>query len=418
MEISFINLSPMNKKNLLLLNATANTGSTGRISEEIGLLAQSQGYEVRFAYGRRAVNSKLPLIKIGNKWDERWHGLESRLLDAHGFASRSATKELIQELEVWKPDIVNIHNLHGYYINAEILFAYLKKHQIPVVWTFHDCWSFTGHCSHFERYNCMKWQTECHHCPNRRGYPDSWFVDNSRSNFRKKKEIFNGLDKMTIVTPSQWLANYVSKSFLKDYPRELIYNGVDLDIFKPFKNLESVRSKYGLDDKPVILGVANTWKKRRALGDFIKLNQLINSKYQILLVGMSEKEAVDLPKRIKAIPRTENVQELAALYSMASVFLNPTYIDNFPTTNVEALACGTPVLTYRTGGSPEAIDSETGIVVQQADIMGLKAAVEMIINNGKEHYQTACRNRAEKLYKKEERYQDYMELFNSFTQIK
>ena len=401
---------------LLLLNATANTGSTGRIAEEIGLLAQQEGYEVRFAYGRKAVNSKLPLIRIGNKWDMRWHGLKSRMWDAHGFGSRLATKAFIKELEAWKPDIVNIHNLHGYYINIELLFDYLKRVQIPVVWTFHDCWPFTGHCAHFERVGCERWKTECHTCPNRKGYPASLFMDRSTQNFRIKKEFFNGLNNLIIVTPSQWLANHVANSFLSQYPVKLIHNGVDINIFKPVDNSESIRNKYGLSDKSIVLGVANTWKKRKALQDFIALSEILDKDIQIVLVGMTTEQASELPPNIKAIARTENQQELAALYSAAAVFVNPTYVDNFPTTNIEALACGTPVVTYRTGGSPEAIDAETGIVVEKGDADSLKVAVEIVVDKGKAAFSENCRRRAVTLYNKTERYKDYVNIYNSVLQ--
>ena len=401
---------------LLLLNASANTGSTGRIAEEIGLLAQQSGYEVRFAYGRKAVNSKLSLIKIGNKWDMRLHGLKSRMWDAHGFGSKRATMALIKELEVWKPDIVNIHNLHGYYINIELLFDYLKGVQVPVVWTFHDCWPFTGHCSHFERVGCDRWKTECYACPNRKGYPASLLVDRSTQNFRLKKEIFNGIDNLTIVAPSQWLANHVANSFLSQYPVKLIHNGVDLNIFKPVDNSESIRNKYGLSDKSIVLGVANTWRKRKALQDFIALSEILDKDIQIVLVGMTTEQASELPPNIKAIARTENQQELAALYSAAAVFVNPTYVDNFPTTNIEALACGTPVVTYRTGGSPEAIDAETGIVVEKGDADSLKVAVEIVVDKGKAAFSENCRRRAVTLYNKTERYKDYVNIYNSVLQ--
>ncbi len=393
---------------LLLLNASANTGSTGRIAEEIGLLAQQSGYEVRFAYGRKAVNSRLPLIKIGNQWDMRLHGVVSRLWDAHGFASRRATKALIKELEAWKPDIVNIHNLHGYYINIELLFEYLKRVQIPVVWTFHDCWPFTGHCSYFDRYDCRKWETECHHCPNRKGYPESWFFDRSKTNFRLKKDIFNGLENLTIVTPSAWLANHVSRSFLKNYPVKVIHNGVDMKVFHPQINSEIAR-KYGIENKTFVLGVASIWDRRKGLDDFIGLRKLLAADIQIVLVGLTADQAKDLPANIKAISRTENQQELAALYSAASVFVNPTYVDNFPTTNIESLACGTPVITYSTGGSPEAVDAETGIIVEKGDVEGLKEAIENVVMNGKLHYSEKCRDRAVRFFDKEERYREYLE---------
>ena len=402
---------------LLLLNATANTGSTGRIAEDIGLLAQQNGYDVRFAYGRTAVNSKLPLIKIGNKWDIRMHGVKSRLCDAHGFASKSATKAFIKEIEEWKPDIVNIHNIHGYYINVEILFDYLKRVQIPVVWTFHDCWPFTGHCSHFEGVNCYRWKTECYNCPNQKGYPTSILLDRSTNNFYKKNKIFNGLNNMTIVTPSEWLANHVSNSFLSNYSAKVINNGVDLNVFRSIGNKKDVLLKYGLSELPIVLGVANTWKKRRALEDFIALSKLIGDKVEIVLVGMTPEQAKGLPNNMKAISRTENTAELATLYSAATVFVNPTYVDNFPTTNIEALACGTPVITYRTGGSIEAVNKRTGLIVEKGDVNGLKVAIEEIVNNGKDFYRDGCRERAVKFYNKDDRFEDYIDLFENLLRL-
>jgi glycosyltransferase involved in cell wall biosynthesis len=396
---------------LLLLNTSANTGSTGRIAEEIGLLAKHSGFDIRMAYGRNANKSKLPLIKIGTKWSVRWHGIVSRLFDTHGFASKLSTKAFIKEIDQWKPDIVNIHNLHGYYINIEILFDYLKKRQIPVVWTFHDCWPFTGHCSYFDRYDCIKWQTVCHHCPNSNGYPESWFLDRSQHNFFRKKELFNGLNQMTIVTPSQWLSDHVKNSFLKNYPIHVINNGVNLDQFNSNTD-DRILNKYGLTKNPYILGVASVWDKRKGLYDFIALRKTLSNDIKIVLVGLTPKQSKQLPQNIISIPRTESQTELAALYSAASVFVNPTYVDNFPTTNIEALACETPVITYRTGGSPEAVDSETGIVVEKGDIEGLKYAIEGVVNNGKEYYRDKCRERAVRLYNKEDRFNDYIQLFD------
>lgn len=398
------------KTKLLLINASANTGSTGRIAEEIGLKAQIAGYDVRFAYGRVAINSKLPLIKIGAEWDVQIHGIKSRLWDAHGFASLRATKALVEELKQWKPNIINIHNLHGYYIHIGILFEYLKEVQIPVIWTFHDCWPFTGHCSFFDRYDCRKWETECHKCPNRKGYPESWFFDRSKSNFNRKKELFNGLSRLTIVTPSAWLAQHVKRSFLSNYSVDVIHNGLNLAVFNLSKET-SVLNKYGIADDPFVLGVASIWDKRKGLDDFVSLRQSLSKDIQLVLVGLSADQTAKLPDGIISIPRTENQQELAALYSAASVFVNPTYVDNFPTTNIEALACGTPVITYRTGGSPEAVNSETGVVIETGDVAALRTAIDKVVSNGKHLYSSKCRERAEKLFNKEERYQEYLEMF-------
>lgn len=401
---------------LLLLNATANTGSTGRIAEEIGMLAQQTGFVVKMAYGRNAVNSRLPLLKIGNKWDIRSHGLESRLFDNHGFASRKATQKFIEEIEEWKPDIIQIHNLHGYYINVEILFNYLKKIQMPVVWTFHDCWPFTGHCSYFDRVNCHKWETQCRQCPNKKGYPESWFIDRSKTNFIRKKNIFNGIKSLTIVTPSAWLAQHVKRSFLRDYPVRVINNGIDLKLFNPGTS-EMVLNKYNIIENKFILGVANVWDARKGLNDFIALRQKLPTEIPIVLVGLSMKQSTRLPAGIIAIPRTENIQELAALYTAASVFVNPTYVDNFPTTNIEALACGTPIVTYNTGGSPEAVDAETGTVVEKGNLEGLKIAIEILLLADKSKISILCRQRATQYFNQQDRYNDYITLYRKMMGI-
>lgn len=397
-------------KNLLIINTVANTGSTGRIAEEIGLLANSEGFESQLAYGQKAVNSQLPVIKIGNKTDFYIHALETRLYDNHGFSSRAATQKFVKKLDEWKPDIINLHNLHGYYLNVEILFNYLKKVQVPIVWTFHDCWPFTGHCTHFDSVNCMKWKEECRECPLSRSYPASWFVDRSHVNFHKKKELFNGLNNMTIVTPSKWLADFIPDSFLGNYPVRVINNGINLEQFKPCFD-ENILSKYGIKKNTYILGVASVWHERKGLGDFIKLRSMFPKDIKIVLVGISPKIEKTLPSGIISVPRTESIYELAALYSSASVFVNPTYVDNFPTTNIEALACGTPVVTYRTGGSPESIDERTGIVVEKGDISGLKLAIEKVVRTEKPLYSSSCRERAENKYDKDDRYHEYIALF-------
>ena len=396
---------------LLLINVAANSGSTGIIAEGIGIQAQQAGYEVAFAYGRKAVNSKLALWQIGKKPDYLWHGVESRIWDNHGFASRSATRDLIKRIEQWQPDIVNIHNVHGYYINVDILFSYLKEKKIPVVWTFHDCWPFNGHCTYFERFGCFKWETECHHCPAQREYPASWIFDRSKTNFGIKKALFNGIGNMTIVTPSVWLADYVSRSFLKNYPVQVINNGIDLRCFTQLRRYE-VTEKYSIGDKKIVLGVASVWSFRKGLDDFLQLRSLLSENIQIVLVGLDDRQINRLPEGIKGIARTENREELAAIYGVADVYVNPTYMDNFPTVNIEALACGTPVVTYRTGGSPEAVDTHTGIVVDKGDIAGLHHAVLAVLNHGKNFYSDHCRKRAEQLYNADDRFTDYVTLFD------
>lgn len=398
---------------LLLVNTSANSGSTGRIAEEIGQSAINNGYDSYFAYGRLGRDSKSHLIKIGNKFDINAHVIESRLFDNHGFASRQSTIKLVEEIKKIKPDIINIHNLHGYYLNVEILFRYLSHIQIPIVWTLHDCWPFTGHCSHFMRVKCERWKSECFSCPNKKGYPASYLLDRSTHNYNIKKRIFTSVNNVTIVTPSKWLESNIKQSFLKQHSLTTIYNGTDLNIFKP-TNCWSFGDRLQIIDCKVILGVASVWTKWKGIEDFISLSKMLNKNYRIILVGLNDKQIASLPKNIIGVKRTENVKQLAELYSIADVFVNPTYVDNFPTTNIEALACGTPVITYKTGGSPEAIDEKTGIVVEQGNILQLKSAIEYVASN-KELYTAACRKRAEKHYDKNERFNDYVELFNTLT---
>lgn len=395
---------------ILQINTSVNTGSTGHIAEDIGKILLKDGHQSFIAAGFTDRPSASQVIKIGNAWDKKLHGLKTRIFDRHGFGSKGATLQLVKEIAQIKPDIIHLHNLHGYYLHIGVLFEYLKKMQLPVVWTLHDCWPFTGHCSHFDRVNCHKWKEQCYACPNIKGYPASFGFDNSRKNFQDKRDIFNGLNNLQIVTPSQWLANHVRNSFLGKYPVHVINNGIDLSVFKTFDIEEDIK-KYNPFGKKIILGVASTWKKRKAFEDFIQLSRLIGQNDQIVLVGLDKMQIKYLPYNITGVKRTESLNELAALYSASDVFVNPTYVDNFPTTNLEALACGTPVITYNTGGSLEAIDTETGIVVEKGDIDGLHKAILQICSKGKDFYSIKCRERAVKLYNKDGRYADYLNLY-------
>ena len=407
-------------KKLLQINGSVNTGSTGRIAEEIGQRAIAVGYESFIAYGRTARESQSKTIKVGTPWDMRWHGLMSLLFDAHGFASTNATIELVRQIDVINPDIILLHNLHGYYLNVEVLLKYLKEKGLPVFWTLHDCWPFTGHCSHFMRYDCERYKSQCHDCPNRNGYPRSLFLDRSKHNFRIKKSLIQGLPNLTFIPVCEWMNKVVAESFMGGVKTKVIYNGVDASTFNPVTIVEcnKLKDKYQIPDKKIILGVASTWKKRLALYDFYWLSEQFSSDYQIVLVGMSKSQIKQLPKGIIGIRRTESVQELAALYSLANVFVNPTYVDNFPTTNIEALACGTPVVTYNTGGSPEAIDENTGIVVPKGDKEALKNAIVEVVTKKEKYTSEACRQRAVEHFDKDDRFGDYIELFNKTLKIK
>jgi putative colanic acid biosynthesis glycosyltransferase len=396
---------------VIQINTIVNSGSTGRITEDIGKVLLANGHESYIAFGRGNRPSKSLLIKIGSEWDVYWHGLQTIVFDRHAFASKAATQKLIREIDRLKPDVIGLHNLHGYYINIEILFTYLKTTQIPVVWTLFDCWAFTGHCTYFDDIHCTKWIKGCSECPKKKKYPSSFFKDNSKSNYLNKKSLYGDFKNLQLVVHSRWLQNLVQQSFLRKVSTHHIFSGIDLDIFRPSTGDSEIIEKYQLKSKRIILGVASTWDKRKGLDDFIQLNNYLSYRQTILLVGLNKQQLKLLPSSIIGIERTENVNELAALYSTADVFVNPTWQDNFPTTNLEALACGTAVITYNTGGSPEAIDEATGFVIEKGNVKGLADAVITVLENGKDHYRNICRQRAEQLFNKNDRYGDYLKLY-------
>lgn len=397
-------------KILLQINTTVNSCSHGRIAEEIGQLAMQQGWKSYIAYGRNERPSKSNLIKVGTEQDIKLQGLQTRLFDRHGVGSKNATMKLIEKIKEIKPNIIHLHNIHGYYLNIEILFNYLCSVDIPIVWTLHDCWTMTGHCAWFEFVGCEKWKTQCYSCSQIREYPGSFFIDHSKRNYILKKALFTSVKNMTLVPVSNWLKDIVSSSFLAGYPVQTINNGVDIHVFSP-KNRDEMRSKLGLTDFFILLGVASVWEKRKGLDDFLRLSKELPGFCKIVLVGLNNKQLRKLPSNVLGIARTENVKQLSELYSVADLFVNPTWEDNFPTSNLEALACGTPVLTYRTGGSVEAITSETGFIVEQGDLNGILNAVNVVKEKGKSYYSTACRERANNSFNKDNRYKEYIKLY-------
>lgn len=391
---------------LLQINVTANWGSTGKIAEDIGKIAKGEGWESWIAYGRGNPKSESNLIRIGNDFDMRLHGIQSRLFDNHGLASKTVTRKFISQIKEISPDVIHLHNIHGYYLNYPILFNFLKSWGGPVVWTFHDCWPFTGHCAYYDYSNCSKWKTECRNCPQLKNYPTSVLKDRSRRNYYDKKKAFSGCKNLTLVPVSDWLNGELSKSFLANYPSITIHNGIDTDVFHPMEK-ESINSNY-----KIVLGVASVWDKRKGLDEFIKLREKLPDNYLIILVGLSIDQISSLPNGITGIRRTENVEQLVSLYSSADVFVNPTLEDNFPTTNLEALACGTPVVTYNTGGSPEAIDEKTGFVVRYQDVDTLADKIKIICDETPFTFAN-CRQRALNLYNKSIVFKDYLNLYNS-----
>lgn len=350
---------------VLLINSVCGIGSTGKICAAIAERFAQEGHEVKIAYGRDGtVPEKYQhfAVRIGSELGVRIHAVRTRLLDDHGFASEIATRKFLNWAEEYKPDLLWLHNLHGYYLNVEMLFDWIKGHpDMQVKWTLHDCWSFTGHCAHFVVAKCEAWKRGCVNCPEKCYYPASIGLDNSKNNFLRKKKAFTGVPNMTLIVPSQWLAGLVKESFLQEYPVEVHYNTIDTNIFKPTQS--TFREKYGLEGKTVILGVASVWTERKGLADFLKLRQLLDDRYAIVLVGLNQQQIGELPDNVIGISRTHNAAELAEIYTAADVLFNPTYEDTYPTVNLEAEACGTRVITYNTGGCAETIKRPDSMVI-------------------------------------------------------
>jgi glycosyltransferase involved in cell wall biosynthesis len=398
---------------LLQICNEGNTGSVGTIAESLGTFVIEKGWESYIAFARFERGSNSKLIRIGSELDVITHGIESRIFDNDGFCSRNATKRLINKIEDIKPDLIHLHHLHGYFINVEILFNFLLHSNIPVVWTFHDCWSFTGHCTYFDYVDCDKWKSHCNSCPQKHEYPKSIFLDNSKNNFSKKRKLFTSISRMTVVSVSNWLDKLVEQSFFKDSNHLCIYNGIDLELFKPINNSDVIKNKYNINKKFVILGVATTWDRRKGLNDFIELSKYIKNEEIIVLVGLSKEQRRILPSNVLGLPRTENRIELAHLFAASDVFLNLSTEETFGLTTAEALASGTPAIVYNKTASPELVNSKTGFVVEKNDYLSIIEAIDEIKKNKKEFYKSNCRLRAFKLFNSKDIYNSYFELYNN-----
>lgn len=415
-------------KKLLQINPVMRTNtSTGRIMKEIGELAMANGWESYVAYsgGRDGLmhTTSVP-VPVGDRLSVAWHAVQTRLFDRHGLASIRATKEFIKRIDEISPDIVHIHNIHGYFLNYKILFDYLSHSDIQVVWTVHDCWLYTGHCYYYSKAGCTRWKTRCHHCPQKHKFPASWLLDRSARNWEDKKKAFTSMpkDRLTIVPVSDWIRREMSESFLKDFDYQTIQNGIDIDAFCPKPQGDGeVRARYGIGDRHIILGVASIWSDEKGLGDFVRMAGKLNDDEIIVLVGidrkmlddrLAEEGAQALGDKFITVKRTADTGQLAELYSAATAFVNPTWQDNYPTVNLEAISCGTPVVTYRTGGSVEAISEDTGIIVEQSDTEGIISAVRKIESLGRDYFRENCRSRAVANFRKEDRYAEYIELYD------
>lgn len=396
---------------ILQINISANWGSTGKIAEQIGSLAIKAGYESHIAYGRIANNSESSLYRIESKLGTLWHGAYSLFFDRHCLSSSRATKNLISYIQELNPDIIHLHNIHGYYLNMKLLFEYLNSTRIPIVWTLHDCWAYTGHCSHYSNINCNKWQTECFNCPKYKNYPKSLFFDRSNKNFHLKKELFCNNNNLTLIPVSEWLGKEVSKSFLKNKNISVILNGVDTSIFHPFAEDRSIREKYGLGDCKILLAVASIWGPQKGLNDYIQLSKMLPTDTKLVMVGVDKKLKNKLPAEIITIKRTNNQEELAQLYSAADIVMNLSYLETFGMTTAEGFACGTPSIVYNCTASPELITSETGRVVNSGDLDSVLNNIFEITSIGKQRWINACRNRAVEKYDKSKNFGKYVRLY-------
>lgn len=353
-------------KRLVQINTVCNA-STGRIMGDIQREAIKQGYDAISFVGRRKPFEDIPCEKFGNPISFWIHVLITTVFDRQGFGSYFTTRKLIKRLREEKPDIIHLHNLHGYYLNLPVLFRYLKEEfEGKLFWTFHDCWPFTGHCAYFTAVDCDKWKRECSKCPNKRVYPISFLVDSSTKNYRDKKKMFENLKNLTIITPSQWGADLVKQSFLKQYPVQTVKNGVDLQTFSYTEITKEVACKYKFPcGKKILLGVASIWDKRKGLDDFFNLAKVLPREYLIVLVGLTKRQIKKMPVNIIGVPRTENVEELVQIYSAAHIFINPSLEETFSLVTVEALACGTPVIVLDTSAVKELVCSNNGVVLSK-----------------------------------------------------
>lgn len=394
---------------VLQINAVyKNGGSTGRIVYDLKGISEQLGIEsyVAFGYEYQRTHDK-NTYKIESIPELKFSILETRMFGRHGFYNIGSTKKLIRWISAIKPDLIHLHNLHCHYMNVDILFNYIKEQKIPVVWTLHDCWSFTGWCAHFDYAGCEKWKTHCDKCELKHSYPFTWFFDRSSELYDKKKKAFCGVDNLTIVTPSQWLANKVKDSYLRNYPVRVINNGIDLNIFKPTNS--SFRKDYNLEGQKIVLAIANGFTKNKGIDFILKLPENLPATYTVMIVGANPAQCKGFNGIV--IERTNDTRELAKIYSAADVFINPTLEDTFPTTNLESLACGTPVITYQTGGSPESIITYTGIVVEKGNEKEFIHAILDIVKDDTISY--ACRNHALQSFDKKERYNDYINLYKT-----
>lgn len=398
---------------LVQFNPVANWGSTGRLTEDIGDVAMASGWASYIAFGRQFNPSTSHLLPVGGRVSVIAHTLKTRLFDRQGFGSYCATKKLLKKFDEIKPDVFQFHNVHGNFLNLPLVLNYATQKDIPIVWSLHDCWSMTGHCSHFIGIGCEKWKTVCHHCPLKSQYPNSWLLDSSRRNYRDKKRLIEAVPRITIISGSEWLAGIAAQSYFKGRSINVIPDGIDTDIYQPRKNGEELRRKLGLEGKFVILATGTGWGEAKGLYDYGKLRAMLSDDYAILLVGMSPSWLEKVPEGVIGLPRTKTPVELSEYYSMADCVMSLSRMESFGLTPVEGYACGTPAIVYDTTALPELITPETGFVAKFLDVADVKEKVEMMRAKGKAFYSKKCREIAVEKYDRKKCYGEYLKLYNN-----
>lgn len=397
---------------VLQISTVCGSGSVGRIVVDLYRMVEENGDEGLIAYGRQGAPEGIRAFRFGTGWDMGVHVLSTFFRGEHGFASGGQTRKLIERIREWEPDVIHLHNIHGFVLQVEVLFAYLKEARKAVVWTLHDGWAYTGHCAFYDYTGCRGFENGCKECTEyQKVYPYALFRNRTQRNYIRKRKAFTGVWNLTLVTPSRWLAGEVGKSFLRAYPVRVIPNGVDQNVFAPVEG--TLREQLGFNGKFVLLGVANVWERRKGFSYFMELAKRLSDDYRIVLVGLSKKQLRGLPRNVMGLSRTSSAKELAEYYSMADVFVNATLEDNFPTTNLEALSCGTPVITFDTGGSPESLDESCGSVVPKRDIEALLRVIEE--ERKKPKRREDCLKRARQ-YEKKKCFMEYIRLYHEVAE--
>lgn len=393
-----------------------NFGSTGKVMTSIAKQARANEIDYWVAVPTSRSTKKHNLINqlyIGNRLSRNISLLLGWMTGYQECYSILSTYSFLKKLNELKPDCIHLHNLHNGYLNLGMLFRYIKKHHIPVVWTLHDCWAFTGQCPHFTMVKCERWKTGCHDCSQINVYPASC-VDITKTMWKLKKKWFTGVPNMTIVTPSQWLADLVKQSYLKDYPVKVINNGIDLNVFKPTES--HFREEHGIKpNEHMLLGVAFDWGKRKGIDVFLELSKRLPINYRIVLVGTNDDIDKQLTDCIVSIHRTQNQAELAEIYTAADLFVNPTREEVLGLVNIEALSCGTPVLTFNTGGSPECIDETCGSVVQCDNVDAMEREIKSICETQRFSNEAFISHASR--FDMKEKYSEYIALFEEVISL-